>query len=165
MRADLREAVRQRFERSCGYCGLHEEEAGAALTVDHYRPRSRGGTDDLENLVYCCHACNEFKGDFWGGDSEQRILHPLRDVLVDHCRVAADFRMEGTTPTGECHITRLHLNRPELVTRRRRRAAIAELTRRYPELLERFAEIAAELDRLGDLLRAVQPPQDLPDPE
>ena len=33
------------------------------LTIDHVIPRSRGGTDHLENLQLLCGACNSIKGD------------------------------------------------------------------------------------------------------
>lgn len=62
MRPALVQAVRQQFGFRCGYCDVTEVEAGATLTVDHYHPRKRGGVDDFDNLVYCCHACNEHKG-------------------------------------------------------------------------------------------------------
>ncbi|OBU85472.1 hypothetical protein MY55_15935 [Chromobacterium subtsugae] len=32
------------------------------LTVDHIKPLSRGGTDDLENLQFLCRPCNSAKG-------------------------------------------------------------------------------------------------------
>lgn len=41
----------------CWYCG---EEA---TTRDHVTPRSRGGTDDPENLVPACVRCNSQKRD------------------------------------------------------------------------------------------------------
>lgn len=31
------------------------------VTIDHRMPVSRGGTDDLENLVASCHGCNQSK--------------------------------------------------------------------------------------------------------
>jgi hypothetical protein len=37
---------------NCVYCGLE------ATTIDHIVPQSRGGTDDLTNLVACCNKCN-----------------------------------------------------------------------------------------------------------
>ncbi|MBC7798099.1 MAG: HNH endonuclease, partial [Pyrinomonadaceae bacterium] len=52
------------------------------MTVDHFLPRSLGGDDSLDNLIYCCHACNEFKGDYWQPNSPRRILHPLRDAIA-----------------------------------------------------------------------------------
>ena len=33
-----------------------------SMTIDHIMPRSRGGTDDLENLQLLCAACNSSKG-------------------------------------------------------------------------------------------------------
>jgi 5-methylcytosine-specific restriction endonuclease McrA len=40
----------------CEYCG------DDASHVDHKRPRSRGGKDDIDNLAPCCVACNMSKG-------------------------------------------------------------------------------------------------------
>lgn len=62
--------------KQCVYCGSREH-----LTIDHYIPRSRGGTSDLENLVLACNDCNNAKGDklplefVWSktdGNSKQR---------------------------------------------------------------------------------------------
>jgi len=54
MRHSLFEAVRDRFQQSCGYCGVTEITVGGKLTIDHYRPRAAGGSDDQDNLVYAC---------------------------------------------------------------------------------------------------------------
>lgn len=32
------------------------------MTIDHVLPKSKGGTNDLENLVPCCNRCNTKKG-------------------------------------------------------------------------------------------------------
>lgn len=58
------------FERDgfmCGYCGVDLlRDAGTLLqaTVDQIRPRAKGGSDNQENLVSCCYACNQLKGCF-----------------------------------------------------------------------------------------------------
>jgi 5-methylcytosine-specific restriction endonuclease McrA len=52
-----RRGVLRRDGQRCGYCG------GAATTIDHVQPRSRGGEDSWENLVACCLRCNNKKGD------------------------------------------------------------------------------------------------------
>ncbi|MFT4124465.1 MAG: HNH endonuclease [Microbacteriaceae bacterium] len=52
-----RRGVLRRDDHRCGYCG------GAATTIDHVLPRSRGGKDSWENLVACCLSCNNRKGD------------------------------------------------------------------------------------------------------
>ena len=52
-----RRNVLQRDGHNCQYCG-----AGGQLTVDHVRPKSRGGGDTWENLVAACVHCNNRKG-------------------------------------------------------------------------------------------------------
>ena len=49
---ERRAQARQRFDRRCGYCGVHETETGSELEIDHFQPRSKGGEDDPDNLVY-----------------------------------------------------------------------------------------------------------------
>ena len=44
----------------CQYCGAEAPEA--VLHVDHVKPVSKGGTNDLLNLVTACSACNLGKG-------------------------------------------------------------------------------------------------------
>jgi 5-methylcytosine-specific restriction endonuclease McrA len=51
-----RAGVLARDGRRCGFCG------GAAGTVDHVLPRSRGGGDTWENTVAACGRCNNRKG-------------------------------------------------------------------------------------------------------
>jgi hypothetical protein len=41
---------------------------GGLLTIDHFQPRSKGGTDALENLIYACINCNQHKQDYWPHD-------------------------------------------------------------------------------------------------
>jgi 5-methylcytosine-specific restriction endonuclease McrA len=46
----------ERKARRCAYCGKHDP-----FTKDHVIPKSRGGSDDKSNLVWCCHSCNSKK--------------------------------------------------------------------------------------------------------
>lgn len=86
MDASQREGIRQRYAYSCGYCGVHESDVGATLTVDHHHPTVYGGANDDENLIYCCHRCNEHKGAYWHKVQipHIRLLHPLEDDLTSH---------------------------------------------------------------------------------
>lgn len=94
------------------------------MTIDHFQPRSQGGSDVLDNLVYCCPACNEFKGDYWKPDSPRRILHPLRDNQAEHMVLTAEDLLPPLTETGAFHIRRLHLNRNELILHRREQRSL-----------------------------------------
>jgi HNH endonuclease len=144
------ELVRQRYNFSCGYCGVTEVETGGELTVDHFQPTSADGTDDDDNLVYACFRCNLYKSDFWPDSEtpEYRLLHPLLDDLTLHL---AQDRETGLllplTDTGRFHLTLLHLNRPPLVQRRLRLYLMdAMLFLREQEVveLERIIEIQEE---------------------
>lgn len=52
-----RRAVLARDGYRCGYCGARAE------TIDHVRPRSRGGAHVWTNVVAACAPCNHRKGD------------------------------------------------------------------------------------------------------
>jgi 5-methylcytosine-specific restriction endonuclease McrA len=52
-----RRAVLDRDAGSCAYCGLKAD------TIDHVRPRSRGGQHAWTNVVAACAKCNHRKGD------------------------------------------------------------------------------------------------------
>ncbi len=41
----------------CHYC-----KSDGPLSTDHITPRAKGGTDDVENLIPACRACNQAKG-------------------------------------------------------------------------------------------------------
>ena len=47
-------------EGYCAGCGKHFEKRN--LDVDHYVPKSKGGTDHRDNLQLLCGACNRMKG-------------------------------------------------------------------------------------------------------
>lgn len=53
--------MRDKFR--CVYCGRSPREDGVKLEVDHVHPKSKGGTDDMENLVTACWECNQGKTD------------------------------------------------------------------------------------------------------
>lgn len=152
MRQDERDTLRRRYHFRCGYCSVHEVDGGAILTVDHYQPRSAGGLDDPSNWVYCCHACNEFKGDWWQPDSNRHILHPLNDDLTAHFVELNDGSFGALTEMGEFHIARLQLNRPPLVAYRLKRRLRDQAKRQEDELLSRLSLLEAEVRSLTDRL-------------
>lgn len=152
MRPEDRLALRQRFGFRCGYCGVHENEIGAELTADHFQPRSRGGSEAPDNLVYCCHACNEFKADHWEEAAPERILHPLRDNYAEHFQLDDDGRLRALTETGTFHLERLRLNRPQLVTVRLRRRMAQQVLARQEALIQGLRQLERQADDLAALL-------------
>jgi 5-methylcytosine-specific restriction endonuclease McrA len=109
MLRSLREKVRQAFGGQCGYCGLAETTIGAELTIDHYQPRAAGGKDRFDNLVYACHRCNLYKGDYWPTTEESNsghyVLNPHHHDITRHIREnETTGELEPLTPTGAFHI-------------------------------------------------------------
>lgn len=50
-----------RDKHICQYCG--DKFKASELTFDHVMPKSRGGPTNWENIVSCCHTCNNKKAD------------------------------------------------------------------------------------------------------
>jgi len=121
---------------------------GGELTLDHYRPRAAGGSDDQDNLVYACVRCNQYKGDFWPNSIDlahgRRVLHPGADDIASHVVTDEDTGyLHGLTPTGVFHIALLRLNRPQLVTHR----LAQRLQRVFEEKIRLLEQQNAELQK------------------
>ena len=52
-----RQSIKDHFNNRCVYCGSKDQ-----ITLDHIRPRARGGQDVARNLVSACRCCNQAKG-------------------------------------------------------------------------------------------------------
>lgn len=156
--------VRERYGFRCGYCGVSETDSGGELTVDHYHPDSRGGTEDDENLVYACFRCNLHKSDNLplvvnaDGENVKQILHPLRDAVRQHIGENDDGTLFGLTATGESHIEILDLNRAALVARRGSQSYVVSLQSSTvdTEVAELYKVIASQEEYITTLETLVQ---------
>ena len=52
-----RQEIKQKYNNRCVYCGSTDN-----LTIDHVKPKIRGGRDEARNLVCACQHCNHAKG-------------------------------------------------------------------------------------------------------
>ena len=75
-RALSRKNILMRDRFTCQYC--HKVFNSGDLTLDHVIPRSRGGETNWENLVACCHVCNNRKGNRTPEEANLKILHAPR---------------------------------------------------------------------------------------
>lgn len=139
--AIVREQVRQRANYACEFCGISETDTGGHLTVDHFQPQSKGGTDAVENLVYCCPRCNQYKLDYWpNGPTAPQLWNPRREPFTQHFLEREDGTLQPLTSTGVFTLRRLRLNRPPLVAHRRRAQELQQLAR--------YRDLAQLLERL-----------------
>ena len=56
---EVREYLLEKWQRKCAYCGTDQV---TRFEIDHFMPRSRGGSDAVSNLVLSCRPCNQAKG-------------------------------------------------------------------------------------------------------
>lgn len=59
---DVKEDILCKSDGVCAHCGC-PVAIGDNFTVEHVVPISKGGTNDLVNIVALCQTCNTTKGD------------------------------------------------------------------------------------------------------
>ena len=83
----LKRRLREESPR-CIYCGCAARPD--EMTVDHVKPKARGGSNDVSNLAVACRSCNQSKGDRsplrWASDilaaaTEHRIANAMRRAI------------------------------------------------------------------------------------
>lgn len=92
-RQQWRDSIKLAWNNCCAYCGRPPIDDNS-LTIDHVRPRSRGGEDRTSNVIPACKTCNLNKGSsqwvewyrlqpFYSTHGEWRIRKWLQSGRVD----------------------------------------------------------------------------------
>ncbi len=111
-----RRVVRERAQLRCEYCHADERWQFIRFTIDHIRPQSAGGPDDVDNLALACRNCNERRGNRSEGRNAETemvasIFNPRQEIWADHFAWdATRIRIVGRTPTGRATIDLRDLN-------------------------------------------------------
>jgi 5-methylcytosine-specific restriction endonuclease McrA len=83
-RALSRKNILMRDRYTCQYC--HRALPSGELTLDHVIPRSRSGGSTWENLVACCHPCNNRKGNRTPDEAGMKLLKSPRPFSLHTSR-------------------------------------------------------------------------------
>jgi 5-methylcytosine-specific restriction endonuclease McrA len=83
-RALSRKNILMRDRYTCQYC--HKTLPSNELTLDHVLPRSRAGETTWENLVACCHLCNNRKGSRTPEEAGMRLARAPRPFSLHTSR-------------------------------------------------------------------------------
>jgi hypothetical protein len=122
--AQSKRIVAERAEGRCEYCLCPADHTPDDFAAEHIFPRSRGGSDDLDNLAWSCQGCNSRKFTATQAVDPQTgrrvsLYHPRRHTWSDHFRWSDDLlTLLGLTPSGRATIVRLDLNRYNVVNLR-----------------------------------------------
>lgn len=116
LKRDLVNEVRGRAQHRCEYCQMHESLQGAQFHLEHAIPRSRGGSDEVDNLAWACPSCNLRKSDrieALDPDSQLSVplFNPRQDRWEEHFGWA-DYHLAGKTPIGRATAAALEFNTP-----------------------------------------------------
>ena len=132
--AALRRQVRERANRLCEYCLLHERDDWVGFQIAHILSKKHGGHTTLSNLALACLDCNVAKGSDLGSVTRPDgnlipFYHPRQDRWTAHFQLNG-HRIVPLTETGEVTCRILGFN-----TRSRllKRHAIA-MAGQYPSL-------------------------------
>jgi 5-methylcytosine-specific restriction endonuclease McrA len=121
--------VRERASNACEYCWLPQHCQEATYHVDHVLPRSKGGLTSLDNLALACVTCSlrkaarAFARDPHSGETV-RLFNPREDDWNEHFRFTPNWRIEGRTAIARATLAALGMNRPAIITIRRRLASL-----------------------------------------
>ncbi len=83
-RALSRKSILLRDRNTCQFCA--RMLPASELTLDHVIPRSRGGESTWENLVTCCHPCNNQKGDRLPEEAGMKLIRRPRSFNLHTSR-------------------------------------------------------------------------------
>jgi 5-methylcytosine-specific restriction endonuclease McrA len=114
----IREQVIQRAKGCCEYCFAQQKFSMDTFSIEHVFPKSRGGSDDFNNLALSCQGCNACKSnrtEVIDPETKQTVpfYNPRTDIWADHFVWSEDYiNLIGLTPTGRGTIAALQLNRP-----------------------------------------------------
>jgi len=101
---EIKEYLYEKFNRKCCYCGT----TNVPLEVEHIIPKSRGGTDRIDNLCIACGPCNDKKdnmtaAEFGYPDIQKQAKAPLKDVaIINATRWKVYEALTATTLPVEC---------------------------------------------------------------
>ena len=76
---EVREYLLEKFSRKCFYCGLKNSSSG--YEVEHVLPKSKGGTDRVDNLTISCRSCNIKKGNQHPDEIEGKLGKDVQKAL------------------------------------------------------------------------------------
>ena len=111
-----RQFIRKRANKHCEYCKRSDAIVGRELEIDHVKPEASGGTDDLANLAYACHDCNQIKSDREKcpdplTKQSTAFFNPRTQIWKEHFEWSDDKTiLIGLTAEGRATISCLQLN-------------------------------------------------------
>ncbi len=84
-----------RDNKKCFYCGKRLNFR--QITLDHYLPLSKGGKDEIFNLVTCCKKCNKYKSDVIPDNYKDTIINLFIKAVQDGNILRKNITIDNST--------------------------------------------------------------------
>jgi hypothetical protein len=72
----------EKYGMKCYWCGCHLKPE--SLTIDHYIPLSKGGSNKIKNLRLACNGCNNKRGNVMPQETLQTIAEQSKICFPSH---------------------------------------------------------------------------------
>lgn len=114
----IRDIVFDRAKGCCEYCMSQQSFFMDTFAIEHTCPRSKGGSNNLDNLALSCQGCNGCKyirTEAIDPQTDQlvELYNPRKENWDKHFTWSDDYtQILGLTPTGRASVELLQLNRP-----------------------------------------------------
>ena len=82
-----------RDNKKCFYCGKSLKYR--QITLDHYLPLSKGGKNEVFNLVTCCRKCNKIKADIVPENFMETLLNLFIKAVYDGKIIGKDIALDN----------------------------------------------------------------------
>jgi HNH endonuclease len=116
LNAQVRKQVSLRANHLCEYCGALATYSAQPFVIEHIIPKSKEGTDDIENLAYACGGCNGSKYTKTQGidpfnNESTPLYNPRTMVWQEHFIWSSDFlEIIGISNIGRATVATLKMN-------------------------------------------------------
>ena len=100
-RAVWKDSIKACWDHRCAFCNGTPIDDDS-LTLDHVKPKSRGGQDLTRNLVPACRSCNSDKGstEWRQWYRKQEFYCPVREKEIESWMAQGDRNVEEWWETG-----------------------------------------------------------------
>ncbi|MCU0468054.1 MAG: HNH endonuclease [Arcicella sp.] len=129
---NFKQFIIERSKGYCEYCQCPSDFSTELFSIEHIIPRSKNGSDELDNLAYACIGCNIYKSDKTEfvdvvSQSLSNLYNPRTMNWADHfVWDESSTVILGKTAIGRATIEALKLNRRPVKNLRRALIAIGE---------------------------------------
>lgn len=90
---EVRQYLLEKFNHTCVYCGATDKP----FNLDHFHPKSKGGSNKVSNLVLSCVDCNQAKGNKLPAEFLSDRLHILTKLDKQRRKPLADTAAVNAT--------------------------------------------------------------------